>query len=146
MVKSGKIGLDKIILFHSQRQAFSANLTLKWKHFLLCKLGLVLTALGQVLLLLQQMLVGVTSDLSISWLGVCRALLSLGIYSYGAQAASCTELFQSVPVSTWFYFHVPEVCVFALAVLAIASYPTMHSKTTQFLTLLTSDSAKSVQT
>lgn len=123
MARDGKMGLDKMILFHSQRQAFDANLTLQWKHFLLCELGLVLTTPGQALLLLKQMLVGVTSDLSISWLGVCRALLSLGIYSYGAQAASCSELFHSVPVSVWFYFHVPEVCVSILAVLATASYP-----------------------
>lgn len=77
--------------------------------------------------------------------GCLQGPSSLGIYAHGAQAASCSELFHSVPVSTWFYFHVPEVCVFVLAVLAIASYPTMHSKTTQFLTLLASVSAKSVQ-
>lgn len=101
---------------------------MKLKHFMLCKLWLVLTTQGQVLLPPKQMLVGVTSDCSVSSLGVCKGLLVLWIYRYWAEAASRSELFHWVPVSTCFYFHIPGVCVFLLAVLVRPSYPTTYSK------------------
>lgn len=62
-----------------------------------------------------------------SSLGVCRSLLVLWIYRYWAAAASRSELFHWVPVSTCFYFHIPGVCVFLLAVLVRPSYHTTYS-------------------